>query len=113
MNITLAYNLGALQEQLGLDPMSRVTFEMTDTGVIVSDYSTSTMFTLTFGPPTQVLKSSFVVPQWARQIFIATDDELKRRWMETKGLNEERETIFGELRVRGVRFLDTEPGSNS
>jgi hypothetical protein len=110
MEITHGQNLGMLHRQLGIDPKARVTFQLTPTGGIISDYSTGTAFTLTFGPPTHVVKSPFVVPQWAKDIFAATDEALKRRWKETKGMDDQRETVFAELTLRGVRVLDIDLG---
>lgn len=98
--------LGALHQQLGIDPKARVTFRMTPSGGIISDYSTGTTYNITFGPPTSVTKSPLVVPKWAKDIFSATDDALKKRWKETQGWDDERETIFAELTLRGVRVLD-------
>ena len=110
MEITHGVNLGALHQQLGIDPKARVTFQMTPTGGIVSDYSTGTVYTLTFGPPTTVAESPLVVPQWAKDIFSAKDDELKKRWKETEGWDNVRETLFYELALRGVRVLDIDLG---
>jgi hypothetical protein len=110
MEIMHGQNLGMLHQQLGVDPKARVTFQMTPTGGIVSDYSTGTAYTLTFGQTTRVVKSSIVVPQWAQEIFSATDDVLKKRWKETKGWDDQRETVFAELTLRGVRILDIDLG---
>ena len=110
MELNYGVQLGALHQQLGIDPKARVTFQMTPTGGIVSDYSTGTAYTLTFGPPTRVVKSRIVVPQWAKEIFAATDDDLKKRWKETEGWDDQRETVFAELTLRGVRVLDIDLG---
>jgi hypothetical protein len=110
VEITRGQNLGALHQQLGIDAKARVTFQMTPMGGIVSDYSTGTAYTLTFGTPTRVVKSPFAVPQWAKEIFAATDEELKRRWKETEGWDDQRETVFAELTLRGVRVLDIDLG---
>jgi hypothetical protein len=110
MEITCGQNLGMLHQQLGIDPKARVTFQLTPTGGVVSDYSTGTAYTLTFGQTTRLVKSSIVVPQWAEEIFSATDDVLKKRWKETNGWDDQRETVFAELTLRGVRILDIDLG---
>jgi len=105
MEIMRGIQLGALHQQLGIDANSRVNFQVTRTGAAVSDFSTGTRYAVTFNPPS-VAKSSFAVPQWAQKIFDAPDDDLKKRWNETVGWDDERETIFAELTLRGVRILD-------
>ena len=105
LDIMRGIQLGALHQQLGVDANSRVTFQVTPTGGIVSDFSTGIQYAVTFNPPS-VAKSRFNVPQWAQKLFDATDDDLKKLWKETDGWDDERGTIFAELTIRGVRILD-------
>jgi hypothetical protein len=98
-----AIQIGALHRQLGIDANSRVTSQITPTGGVVSDLSTGIRYTVNFNPP-NIETALFAVPQWAQNIFDANDDELKKRWTETEGSNEERETIFAELTLRGIRI---------
>jgi hypothetical protein len=105
VEIMRGIQLGALHQQLGIDANSRVTFQITPTGGVVSDFSTGTQYAVTFNPPS-VAESPFTVSQRVQKILDATNDDLKKRWKETDGWNDERETIFAELTLRGVRILD-------
>jgi hypothetical protein len=100
-----AMQIGALHRQLGIDANSRVTSQISPTGGVVSDLSTGIRYTVNFNPP-NIETALFAVPQWAQTIFNANDDELKKRWTETEteGWNDERETIFAELTLRGIRI---------
>jgi hypothetical protein len=100
-----AMQIGALHRQLGIDANSRVTCQITPKGGVVSDLSTGIQYKVNFNPP-KIETALFAVPQWAQEIFDANDDELKKRWTETEGWSDERETIFAELTLRGVKILD-------
>jgi hypothetical protein len=106
MQLQRGVQLGALQQQLGIDPNARVTVDFKQT-ITIDDVSTGTHFEIfTAVTPIQIIKESFAVPEWVNKILSATDAELKKRYQETEGWDEERETIFAELTCRGIRVLN-------
>ncbi len=95
-----------MAQKLNIEPNARISYQMTQTGVVVWDLSTGNKYTITQGDPNAVV-STFEVPQKVKQIIDAADDELKKRysasWLD--GWSDERETIFTELTYRGINTL--------
>ncbi len=95
-----------MAQQLSIEPNARISYQMTQTGVVIWDFSTGNKYTITQGDPNAAV-STFEVPQKVKQIIDATDDDLKKRysasWLD--GWSDERETIFTELTYRGINAL--------
>ena len=106
MEIHRAANLGLMQQKLGIDPKSRIAYQMIDRGVVILDLATETAYTVTHGNP-QPAVARFRLSPKIKAIISASDDELKERWSESweDGWSEERQTIFTELTYRSVNML--------
>jgi hypothetical protein len=102
MVIQTAKRLGLLQSQLGIQPESRVSYSFTSIGVTIWDWTAGAMYVVASG---RFEKSKCTVPERVRGILSANDAELKRRWDDGEGWDEEREAIFSELCERGVNML--------
>jgi len=106
MEIHRAANLGLMQQKLGIDPDARITYRLTEHGVVIWDLATEKQYTVTQGNPNPSV-ARFQLPQKVKDIVSASDDQLKKRWAESwiDGWSEERETIFTELAYRGISTL--------
>ena len=105
MQLQRGIQLGALHQQLGIDANARVTVDFGPT-ITIDDVSTGKHFEIvTAVTPIQIVTASFAVPDWVKKILSATDDQLKKRYQETEGWGDERETVFAELTCRGIRVL--------
>lgn len=106
MEIHRAAEFGPLAQKLGIKPDSRVTYRMTDRGVVIWDLAGGNKYSVTQGNPDASVER-FTVPANIQRIIAASDDELKRRYSESweDGWSEERETMFTELTYRGISAL--------
>jgi hypothetical protein len=106
MEIQRAANLGLIHQKLGIDSDARITYKLTANGVVIWDLATETQYTVTHGDP-KPLVAGFQVPQNIKDIISASDDQLKKRWSESRqdGWSGERETIFTELTYRDISML--------
>jgi hypothetical protein len=106
MEIHRAQSLGLLAQKLGIKPDARISYRMTQSGVVIWDLSTGNEYTVNHNNPNAIV-SSFSLPTKIKQIIDATDDDLKKRysasWMD--GWSDERETMFTELTYRGINTL--------
>ncbi len=106
MEIQRAANLGLIHQKLGIDSDARITYKLTANGVVIWDLATETQYTVTYGDPNPSVARS-QVPQNIKDIISASDDQLKKRWSESRqdGWSGERETIFTELTYRDISML--------
>jgi hypothetical protein len=106
MKIYLAASLGAVHQQLGIDPRARITYEKTDDRIVIWDFSTGNKYDVNGGDPNPS-KTRFEIPPYIKHILSSSDDELKKRYSESSndGLSEEREALFMELTHRGINTL--------
>ena len=106
MQIQRAANLGLVHQELGIDSDARITYRLAVNGVVISDLATETQYTVTYGDPNPFV-ARFQIPQNIKDVISASDDQLKKRWSESRqdGWSDERETIFTELTYRGIRLL--------
>jgi hypothetical protein len=106
MEIQRAANLGLMQQKLGIDSNARITYRLTENGIVILDLATETRYTVTQGDPNPSVVR-FQLPQNIKDIISASDDQLKKRWSESwpAGWSDERETIFTELTYRGISAL--------
>jgi hypothetical protein len=106
MEIHQATELGQLGKTLGLAATSRITFEVTNDGVMVWDLDHGIKYTVSVSSR-HVNREAFEVPKQIKEIFDTPDDVLKKRWDDhwSEGWTEEREIIFTELCRRGVSML--------
>jgi hypothetical protein len=95
-----------LHQQLGIDANSRISFQLKQTGVIIWNFDTGTRHTVD-GTVPSVTEDHLEVPRRMKDIFSASDEQLKKHWDENwlDGWTDERETIFSELCMRGVNML--------
>ena len=104
MQLQRGIQLGQLHQTLGIRQDARIAFHLTATGVTIWDFDAGIQYIVS---PNGVQNARFEVPQRMKEIFKASDEVLKRRfdegWLE--GWNDERETIFTELCLRGVNML--------
>ena len=100
MKIHRAVSLGLLHQELGIDPEARITYKLTDSGIVIRDLATGTQYTVTQGDPNASV-ARFEIPKGIKQIISSTDDELKKRYSESweDGWSDEREAIFTELTI--------------
>jgi hypothetical protein len=106
MEIQRAANLGMMQQKLGIDSNARITYKLTEFGVVIWDLATETRYTVTHGDPNPNV-ARFRLPQNIKNVISTSDDQLKKRWSESwqDGWSDERETIFTELTYRGISML--------
>ncbi|HEU5415006.1 MAG TPA: hypothetical protein VFW31_14655 [Candidatus Angelobacter sp.] len=106
MQLQRGIQLGLLHKQLGIDANARVAFQLTPPVVIIWDYNTGTRYTVD-GTVPSVTDQEFEVPKRMKDIFAASNEQLKERWDNgwLDGWTDERETIFSELVLRGVNML--------
>jgi len=106
MEIHRAANLGLMQQKLEIDPNARITFSLTENGLVIWDLTTENRYTVTQGNPNPSV-DRFHLPKNIKDIRSASDDHLKKRWSESweDGWSDERETIFTELTYRGISPL--------
>jgi hypothetical protein len=106
MEIQRASSFGFLAMQLGIKPVSRITYRIEEDGFIVWDLETATAYRIRQGDPNPQVRS-FVIPENIKQIIAASDEELKERLKQSwlAGWSDERETIFTELNYRGISTL--------
>jgi hypothetical protein len=75
-------------------------------GVYIWDLDSGNTYTVLHEQgQTSVLRGQRDVPQHVKEIISAETDDLKKRWKATMGWDDARETIFSELRIRGVDIL--------
>lgn len=106
MEIQRAANLGLMHQKLGIDSDARITLRFTANSVVIWDLATENQYTVTNGNPNPSVARS-QVPQNIKNVISASDDQLKKRWSESRqdGWSGERETIFTELTCRGISML--------
>jgi hypothetical protein len=78
MEIHRAAEFGALAQKLGIKPNSRVTYRMTDLGVLIWDLAEGNKYTVTQGNPNASVEP-FTVPANVKKIIATSDDDLKKR----------------------------------
>jgi hypothetical protein len=111
MEYFTASRLGMLQQQLGLGADDRVSCQAPTQdmpSVFVWDLQTGTTYTVTLTPP-DLAKGYREVPNTTKNVMAASTDDLKKRWLSTRGWDDDRSSIFSELTIRGVRILDLKP----
>jgi hypothetical protein len=109
MEIHRAAEFGLLGQKLGIKPRhSRVTYQMTEHGVVIWDLAEGKKYTVVRGNPNATMVP-FDVPSNIQKIIGATDDALKKRYSESwqDGWSEERETLFTELNLPGNQRTGT------
>jgi hypothetical protein len=107
MHIHRASELGTLHQHLGIGADSRISYQITAKGVLVWDLATEVQYDVDASTnPPGITKAKAPVPQIVKDTIAKSTDELKTRWQNTWEMNEERETIAGELRFRGINCLE-------
>jgi hypothetical protein len=105
-----AVNLGMLHRQLGIPANARMFFQMVTeggVGVYIWDLDSGNTYRVTQGhAETYSTTGRREVPQHVKDIIAAPDDALKNQWRSTMGWDEIRETVFSELRFRGIDILE-------
>jgi hypothetical protein len=106
MEIHPAASLGLMHQKLGIDSKARITYKLTDSGIVIWDLTGGIRYTITQGDPNPSA-AQFHIPQNINDIISTSTDQLKKRWAVSwlDGWSDERETIFTELAYRGEDML--------
>ena len=107
MQFFKAAHLGRLHQQLGLRNETRVFLQIMTggtTGAYVWDLETGNTYLVIYSQ--EVVRGQSQVPDRVTQIFTASDEDLKNRWLSAQEWDDDRESLMSELAVRGISVLE-------
>jgi hypothetical protein len=114
MQFFKAKRLGRLQQELGLGSDMRVFLQIMTggaTGAFLWDLENGNTFLLISSQ--EIIRGNNQVPDRLTQIFTASDEELKNRWLAMQDWDDERESIMSELAARNIAVQEFEEVSKS
>jgi hypothetical protein len=104
-----ASTLGLLHQQLGIPASARIFHQVTrdgPLGIYIWDLDTGNTYVMVQGHSSNPINPGRCqLPQHVKEIMAATEDDLKKLWLTSIGLDELRETVSSELAFRGINEL--------